>query len=116
MRVRSLSSTGDFTFGRGKANYITSKKAINQTVATRLKSFKNDNPLAMDSNIDWIDLLGRQGTEDTILREIERVIIQTEGVLRVTNIEVVKTANRVQSLSVSYDTIYDNETLELTDL
>lgn len=117
MRVRALDSNGDFTFGRGKANYITSKKAIAQTVSTRIKSFANDNPLAMDSNIDWNDLLGRKGTEDTILRELERVVIQTDGVIRVTQLEVVKTERRVQSILLSYDTIYDdNETLEIDDL
>jgi len=117
MRVRTLDNNGDWTFGRGKANYITSKKAIAQTVSTRIKSWANDNPLAMDANIDWKDLLGRKGTEDTILREIERVTVQTDGVIRVTQLEVIKTEKRVQSIILSYDTIYDDsETLEINDL
>jgi len=117
MRVRALDSNGDFTFGAGLANYISEKDALNQKVATRLKSFKNDNPLNMDDNIDWIDLLGRKGTEDTILKEIDRVVMQTSGVTKVTKLEILRTVDRMQSLSLSYVTIYDEEeTLEISDL
>lgn len=117
MIVRALDSENDWTFGSGAANYIGEKDALNQKVITRLKSFKNDNPLNMDANIDWLDLLGRKGTEDTILKEIERVVLQTEGVTEITNLEVVKTSLRVQSLSLSYVTIYDSEeTVEISDL
>lgn len=117
MSVRALDINGDWQFGRGKANYIDEKSAINQKVATRLKSFKNDNPLNMDDNIDWIDLLGRKGTENTILKEIERVTMQTDGVTEITSLEVTKTVDRVQSISLRYNTIYDDEeTLEITDL
>lgn len=117
MKVRALDENGDFTFGSGKANYISNRKAISQTFTTRLKSFKNDNPLSMNSDIDWNDLLSRKGTEKLILGEIERVVMQTNGVTRITNLEVIKTSSRVQSLSLSYDTIYDeNETVEITDL
>lgn len=117
MRVRALDENSDWVFGFGAANYISGKDAVYQSVVTRLKSFKNDNPLAMDSNIDWNTLLGQKGTEDTILNEIERVVMQTDGVTRVTRLEVIKTANRIQSLQLSYDTIYDeSETVEITDL
>jgi hypothetical protein len=117
MSVRALDKNNDWQFGRGLANYINGKAAINQKVATRLKSFKNDNPLNMDDNIDWIDLLGRKGTENTILKEIERVTLQTDGVTEITSLEVTKTADRVQSISLRYNTIYDyEETLEITDL
>lgn len=116
-RVRALDANNDFTFGSGKANYISGKAAINQTVATRLKSFKYDNPLNTESNIDWIGLLGTKGTEDEILNEIERVVLGTNGVTKLANLEVIKTAERVQSITVSYDTIYDeNQTVTVGDL
>jgi len=108
---------GDWTFGNGLADYIQEEAEINQDLSTRLKSFKNDNPLNMDDNIDWIGLLGRKGTEDTILKEIERVALQTEGITRITSLEVTKTVDRVQSISLLYNTIYtENEELEITDL
>lgn len=117
MRVRALDKNLDWTFGQGKANYINKKQALNQKVSSRIKSFKNDNPLNMNDNIDWIDLLGRKGTEDTILKELERVVRSTSGVTEITKLEVIKTVNRVQSIQLSYNTIYDEEqSVEITDL
>lgn len=117
-RVRALDKNDDWTFGAGKANYIGEKQALNQKVITRIKSFKNDNPLNMDTNIDWIDLLGRKGTQDTILKEIERVVLQTVGVTKITKLSVLKLENRKQSTQLSYVTIYDDEeiTTEVGDL
>lgn len=111
MRVRALDKNDDWTFGRGNADYIDGKAALNQKVKTRLKSFKYDNPLNMESNIDWIDLLGRKGTQDTILKEIERVVLSTDGVTKITQLSVMKTVNRKQLLSLRYLTIYDDEDL-----
>ena len=117
MSVRRLDVNNDWVFGSGLADYIQEEAEINQDLSTRLKSFKNDNPLNMDNNIDWIGLLGRKGTEDTILKEIERVALQTEGITRITSLEVTKTVDRVQSISLLYNTIYtENEELEITDL
>jgi hypothetical protein len=117
MTVRALSDSGDWTFGSGRANYIGAVAAINQKLSTRLKSFKNDNPLNMNDNIDWIFLLGQKGTEGTILKEIERVALQTQGVTQITSLEVTKTIDRVQSIELMYNTIYSvGETLEVTDL
>ena len=117
MRVRALDSNDDWTFGRGGANYIGEKQSLNQKVKTRIKSFKNDNPLNMDDNIDWLDLLGRRGTEDTILKEIERVTLQTNGVTEVTSIEVTKRQDRVESILLEYGTIYDEpNTIEILEL
>lgn len=116
-KVRALDKSNDWTFGRGKFNYLTGKDAINQNVKTRLKSFKYDNPYDTDANIDWIGLFGSKGTQDDILNEIERVVLGTEGVTELTSLEVTATVNRAQSISLSYNTIYDEEEfLTLDDL
>ena len=117
MSVRRLDKNGDWTFGVGRGNYITGGDAINQKVVTRLKSFKNDNPLNMNSNIDWIDLLSRKDTENDILKEVERVVLQTDGVIKVNSVEVDKTINRSQTVLLSYDTIYsENNSVGVSDL
>lgn len=118
MRVRALDSNNDWTFGRGRANYITGKDAVNQNVQTRIKSFKNDNPLNIETNIDWRDLLGRKGTESDILNEIERVVRNTDNITEITQLEVDKTENRVQTIRLSYKTAYDEteEQIEIRDL
>ncbi len=116
-KVRALDSDNDWTFGSGKANYISNNAAIHQTVSTRLKSFKYDNPLDTEANIDWIGLLGTKGVQDEILNEIERVVLSTDGVTNITNLEVAANNNRAQSISVSYNTIYNDEnTVTVSDL
>ncbi len=116
MRVRALDNNNDWTFGAGKANYISGIAALNQKVITRIKSFKNDNPLNMDSNIDWIYLLGNRSTTSTILKEIERVVIDTDGVIKVNDVSLIKLEDRVADIQVSYDTIYGKSSVEIAEL
>lgn len=114
MRVRALDSNGDWTFGRGKANYLTGKDAVKQTVTTRIRSCKYDNPLNIESNIDWFGLLSTRGTQNQILNEVERVVLSTSGVTQITQLEATLSSSRVQSLQLTYDTIYDDESIEDT--
>ncbi len=79
MRVRSITSDGDWTFGKGKANYLTGSKAISQNVKTRLRSFLGDWYLNLDHGIDWINLLGNLNTEKKITRAVEKTVLKTEA-------------------------------------
>ena len=106
MRVRRLDSNGDWTFGNGQANYIKDNEAILQNVTTRLKSFKYDWFLDVEANIDWFNILGSKENKQTIIREVERVTLQTEGVTKINNIELIETGNRTAKISVNLDTIY----------
>ena len=63
MILSALDEDKDWTFGRGRSNYITGGNAIAQKVMCRIRSFKNDNPLNMDDNIDWLYLLSEKNTE-----------------------------------------------------
>lgn len=108
MRVSGLDSNNDWRFGRGLAVYIKDADAVRQNVATRLKSFASDWFLDTSANIDWIDLLGRRGTQDTILREVERVTLATEGVTTITQLLIeVKTSARTATILLSFGTIFD---------
>jgi len=60
MIVSALDKDDDWTFGRGRKNYITGSTAITQKAKCRVRSFKNDNPLNMDDNIDWINLMSEK--------------------------------------------------------
>jgi len=116
MKVRALDKNNDWVFGKGRNNYIAGANLVAQKVATRIKSFKNDNPLNTEANIDWIDLLGRKGTEETILDEIERVTLTTEGVTGNVSIHASVHRDRVQKIELSYDTTYGRQSTEITDL
>ena len=108
MRVSGLDSNNDWRFGRGLAVYISNAPAVRQNVVTRLKSFASDWFLDTGANIDWIDLLGRRGTRDEILREVERVTLATEGVTTISRLDIeVKTSSREASIMLSFGTIFD---------
>ncbi|MCV0420122.1 MAG: hypothetical protein K5804_17915 [Microbacterium sp.] len=81
---------------------------MRQNVVTRLKSFTSDWFLDTDANIDWIDLLGRRGTREEILRDVERVTLATEGVTTITKLDIeVKTSSREASIMLAFGTIFD---------
>lgn len=108
MKVSKLNSNGDWGFGRGKAQYIYKSAYVKQKVQTRLKSFKNDWMLDIDNGIDWIDLLGRKGTRNAIISEIERVTLQTVGVASIDSLDVSVDGNRVASISMTITDIYSD--------
>lgn len=108
MRVSGLDENNDWRFGRSKAAYITKAEAIRQNVATRLRSFATDFFLDTDACIDWIDLLGRRGTRDEIMRAVERVTLATEGVTTITSLDIsVRTSDRKATIMLSFGTIFD---------
>jgi len=117
MAVRKIDSNGDWTFGRGKANYIKGSDEIKQNVATRIRSFQGDCFLDIEQGIPWIDLLSNKGTERRILRAIEKTIMQTVGVVSVSNIRIVETdSNRNATIEASYTDVYGQNITSLVDL
>lgn len=110
MILSALDKDDDWGFGRGRANYITGGAAIAQKVKCRIRSFKNDNPLNMADNIDWFYLLSEKNTEQQILREIERVTLATDGVMRINNLELtVNKRTRNQVIELRIQTVFDEQ-------
>lgn len=107
--TRGIDKNHDWTFGNGLNNYKTGDDEIAQNVKTRLLSFKNDWYLDEDAEIDWLTLLGQRNNEASIKAEVERVTLETYGVIRVNRVEVT-VANRNASITVEFDTI-NNENL-----
>lgn len=106
MQVRKLDENDDWSFGNSKANYIKDNDAVLQNVTTRLKSFKNDWFLDQDANIDWFNILGNKDTRETIIKEVERVTLQTEGVTKINTIELDEGDLRSAKINIDLDTIY----------
>lgn len=112
MIVSVLDKNNDWTFGRGRNNYITGGAAIAQKVKCRIRSFKYDNPLNMDDNIDWMYLLSEKNTEREILREIERVTLATDGVMRIIDLSMtVDKRNRRQDIELRIETVFDEQVI-----
>ena len=109
MRVRRLNGH-DWTFGRGRADYVKDQAAIAQNIKTRLLSFKNDWFLDIDANIDWMNLLGQRGTEKIIENEVARVILTTLGVVRINSLSLQNKERRV-IIEADITTIFGNDTI-----
>ena len=103
--VRKLSNANDWVFGRNKADYIRKDLEIQQNIKTRLRSFKDDWYLDIESNIPWIELLGSFNKKREIEQEVKRVILATDGVLRINKLDII-VDNRVAKLEANIDTVY----------
>lgn len=106
-KTRGLDADGDWTFGKGFANYKRKDDEIAQNVQTRIKSFKNDWFLDTEANIDWFSILGNKNNEETIKLEVTRVTKATNGVLRVNSVDIIEVdpINRKASIVIDFDTI-----------
>lgn len=117
MRVSALDSNDDWTMGKGRANYITGSEAIAQNVKTRLRSFEDDWYLDVTHGVPWIELFSNLGTQRRIVRAVERTVLQTEGVLSMSDIQVTNIdKNRRARIEFDYTDIFSrtaSESLEL---
>ena len=92
MRVAGLDNNNDWNFGRGQAVYKLNSEAILQNVVTRIKSFQRDWYLDQGAGIDWITLLGQKNSQQKIIREIERIVLTTDGVVNLLELNVLSTS------------------------
>lgn len=113
--VRKLTKDDDWTFGRGRADYIRKDPEIQQNIKTRLRSFKDDWFLDIEANIPWIELLGSFNKKREIEQEVKRVILATDGVLRINKLDII-VDNRVARIEANIDTIYTKNINLITEV
>lgn len=87
MSVRALKND-DWTFGNSKRDLLYNDDEIAQNVYTRIRSFHNDWFLDSEANIDWLNILSSKSNKQTIVNNILRVTEETDGVRRVTRLDV----------------------------
>lgn len=109
MRVSGLTADGDWRFGKGRASYLDRSEAIRQNVVTRLRSFTEDWFLDTTAGLPWYDLLGRNDAQTRMLRDIERIILTTEGVRTIDLLEVVSIVDRDASIRITLTDIFNTE-------
>jgi hypothetical protein len=111
MKVRALDTSGDWQFGRGQQSYRTEKNALAQNISTRLKSWKNDCFFAMDDGVNYYNFLDI-GKKHFLDVDIKRVLLQTEGVLRISSYTSTLDHNsRDVKISATVETIYGTVTV-----
>ncbi len=88
MRVRALSSTGDYTWGQGNGNYlIDSPAAVGQLVKTTLLLWQGEWFLDVLYGTPWLQqILGQFGAKSVVDIIIQSVILGTQPAGCVTKI------------------------------
>ena len=118
MRVSGLTSSGDWRFGKGRAIYLRKSAAVRQNVVTRLRSFVDDWFADINAGSPWIELFGTRGTrEQQILREVERVVLTTEGVRAINRLDLIEVdENRSATIQIEVVDVFDKTTSEVVTI
>jgi len=111
MIIRNLTVDGDFTFGQGIQNYKRDLAAIELNIQTRLKSWKGDCFYKPAEGVDYNNFLD-VGTKNFLDSDVKRVILQSEGVIKITEYESsLDRDSRALTASVTIITIFGIVTL-----
>jgi hypothetical protein len=102
--TRGLDVNFNWIFGRGKNSYKTGLAAIQQSIMTRLKSWKYNCFFAPNDGIDYNSYLDI-GTKALLDLDIKRTILGTYGVIRITAYDSV-IADRNITITCNVVTIY----------
>lgn len=107
MIVRAIEdATRDWRFGRGRQDYKTGAQALKQSIATRLRSWKGNCFYATEEGVDWNNYLNI-GTKIFLDLDIQRVILQTEGVIRLRSYSsTLDREDRTLAVEATVDSIY----------
>jgi hypothetical protein len=100
MIVRALDDQGDWTFGRGKNDYLSQNDAVAQDIQTRLNSYLGDCFFDLNAGVDWFNLLGSKNIVGLNLA-LKTVILNTENVLGITELSLEIDSKR--ELTVTYE-------------
>lgn len=105
MRVRALDSDHDWTFGKGKNNYLQRNAATIQNINTRLNSFLGDCFFDNGAGIDWFTYLGGSKDQRTLALAIQAIITKTIDVTGIRQLQIVL-VNRVLTVRYRVQTTY----------
>ena len=105
MTFRALDNNHDWTFGAGTANYVSANDEIALNLKTRLLSFWNNCFFDLEAGIDWFGLL-EYNQQENLQDAINAVIIETEGITAINDIQVVMRSGRNVNITYDVKTIY----------
>lgn len=108
MRIRALDADGDWTFGKGKNNYLSGNDGIGLNIATRIRSWLNDCFFDMKAGVDWLNRLGLKNQKELLEADLRRIINQSFGVVSIVTFSINITAQRRVLVQYTVQTIYDS--------
>lgn len=110
MRIRALTSDGDWIFGSGKSAYATGDRAILENISTNLKTFLGECFFDTTIGMPWFDLID-QRNKDIVMLFIKSAIIELYGVLEVNELEYTLDSDRKLTLKYDIKTLYTESVL-----
>lgn len=110
MRYRALDENGDYTFGRGKDNFlVNSPDMVRQSIQTRLLLIRGEWFLDKTEGTPWDKVIGK-GTNKTHDLVIQTRILQTKGVSSIVQYQSqVDPVTRSLSIAALVITIYSTD-------
>ncbi len=112
MIIRSSTNQNDWTFGKGLSDYYRDQNAIIHNIRTRLLSWREDCFFAPAEGIDYNNFLDI-GTKDLLDSDIKRVVLQSEGVVRINQYEsTLERETRDFSANITVTTIFGTGLLD----
>ena len=113
MIIRNLTTDNDWTFGSGIQNYKRDLAAIELNIETRLRSWKGDCFFDPAEGVDYNNFLD-VGTKNFLDSDVKRVILQSEGVIKITEYEsTLDRDSRAFSAIATIISIYGVSTIEV---
>lgn len=79
MRIRALDKNGDWSFGKGRNNYLSGEEAIVQNLKCRLNFWQNDCFFAMNDGIDYVNEMDK-GQQIRLEADIRQCILNSYGI------------------------------------
>lgn len=89
MAFRNLDENNDWTFGKGKNNYVRGNAAVALDIKTRINSWFGDCFFAQTEGIDWINRLGSKNQRRLLEADLRREILQTQDVTGIINFDTI---------------------------
>jgi hypothetical protein len=113
MRVRTLSPSGDMTFGNGSGNYlIDSSSAVAQIVGTTLKLWLGEWFLDLSAGIAWSTQIAGRNTLPVAIMILRSAVLNVPGVVSIGSLSyTLDTQTRLLTVTMSQvQTIYGTTT------
>lgn len=115
MTFRSLTSSGDWTWGQGVQNYSTGEAAIEVNIKTALQMFQGEAFWNTTFGVAWLSLLSSYGATQTTLNivlQTRSLIVQCFGVTNIVSVQpIFNSITRRLNLTYAIDTIYRTNVL-----
>ena len=106
MIIRALDLNGDWTFGKGKSSYKKDLAGLKQNLKTRLLEWKGDCFFDSGAGVDWYNRLAKRSQINPLIDEVRVVILKTDGIIEVLNIDYDLDSDRNLTINYSIKTVY----------